>query len=113
MKRKRPNRRTIVRFPIYQYEVRVIFVRDIVATGRRLGEKDDLTHAGAASITFDSRPGVGWLLFEPRPRPGRVAHEASHAICGLQKAAGTTFDEETFAYHLDHLVERIHIFLGA
>jgi hypothetical protein len=112
MKQRRRNRRTKIQFPIFShYEVRVILSRDIAATGRRLGEKDDLTHADAASVTLPEHPGVGWLLFGPRPTPDVIAHEASHAIEALAKHAGAEFDEETFAYHLGHLVGRIHEFL--
>lgn len=112
MKRRRRNKSTRVCFPVYSgYEVRVIFTRDLVATGRRLGEKDDLTHAAAASITLPEHPGLGWLLFEPKPSPDVIAHEASHAIEALARHAGADFDEETFAYHLGHLVGRIHEFL--
>jgi hypothetical protein len=105
------NRSCRVRFPVYRYEVRIIFTADLVATARRLGEKDDVSGAGAVSITLDEHPGVGWLLFAPRPDSGDIAHEAGHAIHALAKAAGTTFDEETYCYHVGHLVERIHKFL--
>jgi hypothetical protein len=108
---KRRNRSTRILFCVFGYEVRVIFSRDLVASGRRLGEKDDLTEAGAASITLDAHPRVGWLLFGPKPSADNIAHEAAHAIFGLAKASGTTFDEETFCYHLGHLVGHIHEFL--
>ena len=101
-----------VRFSVYGYEVRVIFTRDIVATARRLGEKDDVSGSSATSITLDEHPGIGWLLFAPDPAAGNIAHESGHAIYALGKHVGTTLDEETFCYHLDHLVERIHKFLG-
>lgn len=108
---KRRNRSTRVSFPVYCYEVRIIFTRDIVATGRRLGEPDDLTHAGAGLITLDKHPSCCWLLLGTKPTPGTIAHEAGHAIHALAKAAGTILDEETFCYHLGHLVEHIHEFL--
>jgi hypothetical protein len=100
-----------VRFPVYKYEVRVIFSRDLVATGRRLQEPDDLSQAGAGSITQDQHPRTGWLVFGRRPTPGDIAHEAGHAIYALAKCVGTTLDEETFCYHQAALVERIHQFL--
>lgn len=112
MKPKRRNRSTRVCFPIYgNYEIRIIFTRDLVATARRLGEEEDVSCAGAASITLDGHPRTGWLLFEPKPSPGDITHEAYHAICALALASGATFDEETFAYHQGHLVDHIHRFL--
>ena len=109
---RRRNRSTRIQFAVYDYEVRVIFAHDIVATGRRLGEKDDLSGATAASITLDAHPLMGWLLFKLKPSPGVIAHEAAHAIRALAKANGTTLDEETFSCHLEYLVEHIHKFLG-
>ena len=101
-----------VRFPVYQYEVRVVFSEDIVATAKRIGERDDVSKAAAASITLDEHPWIGWLVFGPAPSPGLIAHEAGHAIYGLAKAVGTTLDEETFCSHQGHLVERIHAYLA-
>jgi hypothetical protein len=101
-----------VLFPIFSnFEVRIICSRDIPATGRRLGEKSDLAEAAAAWIA-GLRPRMGWLVFGLKPGPDLIAHEASHVIYALQEHAGATFDEETFCYHLGHLVGRIHDFLG-
>ena len=100
-----------VRFPVYQYEVRIIFSGEIGATARRLHEPDDISQAGAASITLDTHPRTGWLVFSHKPTPGQIAHEAGHAIYALAKCAGTTLDEETFCYHQGHLVDRIHTYL--
>ena len=106
------NRHMRVTFPPFHgYEVRVIATKSIVTTARRLKEPTDLSQAGAAFITLDDRPGIGWLVFEHKPDPGYITHEAHHAICALAKHVGTTFDEETFAYLMGHLVERIHKFV--
>jgi hypothetical protein len=108
---KRRNRTTRIRFPVYGYEVRVIFSRDLVATARRLGEKEDISSAAAALVTFDEQPSVGWLLLPPKPGTDIIAHEAGHAIYAMARTAGTTLDEETFCHHLGHLVWSIHKFL--
>jgi hypothetical protein len=77
------NRRARVVFPVYSgYEVRI-----------------------------PARHGVGWLILGPKPAPRTIAHESAHAVYALAAHVGTTFDEETFAYHLGHLVEQIHEFL--
>ena len=104
------NRSTKVLFPVFKdYEVRVIFSRDLVKTGRRL--KEDLADCEAAFVTHDDAPGYGWLVFPCIPPPGLISHEASHAIEALFAFAGAARDEESFAYHLEYLVGRIHKFL--
>jgi hypothetical protein len=103
---KRTNKQTKVRFPVFGYEVRVIFSRDLIATGRRLGA--DLTGDAAAWVTNDEHPNVGYLVFAAAPSPGTISHEASHAVREMLESRGATLDNETFAYHIDFLVERIH-----
>jgi len=106
------NRRTRISFPIFNdYEVRVVCSHNLAATGRRLGEKDSLVNAEAGFIVRPEQPGVGWLVFGRNPMPDTVAHEAFHAVKALFKYAGAAPEEESFAYHLDFLVGRIHRFL--
>lgn len=105
------NRRTSVRFPVFNnYVLHVLFARSVAATGKRL--KEDLTDAEAAFVSKENRPGVGWLVFGQHPTPDVVVHEAYHAITHLLTHVGVGRDEETFAYHLDFLVGRIHKFLS-
>jgi hypothetical protein len=106
------NRSTRVVFPVFSgFAVRVVLARNVAATGKRLGEKSDLSQAAAAFISSSTPTLVGWLVFEVMPDPGTIAHEASHAVRALARHVGTNFDEETFAYHLGHLVGHIHKFL--
>lgn len=101
------NRKTTVTFtPFNKWAVRVIFARDMVRTGRGLGE--DLRETIAVFIPCGKRPLVGWLVFNESPDAGTISHEASHAIAELLRIVGARRDEETFAYHLDYLVGRIH-----
>lgn len=106
------NRTTKIKFPVFNgYEVRVILSRDMTATGVRLGR--DLRDCVAAVVTREDKPKVCWLVLGPKGRdPDTVAHEASHAVKALFKCAGVKTDEEAFAYHLGHLVGRIHKFLA-
>lgn len=104
------NRRTKIRFPIFaDFEIAVICTHDLVKTGKRLKEK--LEHAEAAYVYKKERPGYGWLIFGPNPTPELIAHEASHAVRDLFKFAGVGNDNEAFAYHLGHVVRRLHRFL--
>lgn len=103
------NRRCTVTFSVFRYTVSVIYARNIVLTGKRL--KEDLTNAAGAFVTKDDRPGRGWLVLCPDSDEGVIAHEAAHCIRHMLTNAGATLDDETFAYHLQFLVERIHAFL--
>lgn len=107
------NRSTTVRFPVFRgFEVRIILSRDLIATGRRLKEKDDLSHADAALIVSKKDPMTCWLLLGPDGRDAdTISHEASHAIKHLFKTTGVKTDDEAFAYHLGYLVGKVHKFL--
>lgn len=103
------NRRATITFAVFGYEVRVILAHSIKATGRRL--REDLSNAAGAFITRDDEPLVGWLVLEHNPDEGVIAHESAHAVRAMLTATGASLDDETFAYHLQYLVERIHRFV--
>jgi hypothetical protein len=105
------NRHTIVRFPVFNgYEVRIILARDVVRTARHLGA--DLSGALAGYVyPGPERPKRAWIVFPLEPDEATVAHEASHAVRHLLQYVGAKNDNETFAYHLDYLVGRIHRFM--
>lgn len=102
------NKSTTVRFPVFNgYEVRVIFARDIPRTAKHLGA--DLSNSVAGFIyPGPERPKRSWVVFGLEPDEATVAHEASHAIRAMLAYVGAKNDNETFAYHLDYLVGRIH-----
>jgi hypothetical protein len=101
-----------VTFPVFSdFEVRVIFARDVAATARRLGEREDMSSTEAAIIYFLARPTVCWLVLPRAPGEGVVAHEAAHVIRRIFDVMGVKDDDEAFAYHLCYLVERIYKFL--
>lgn len=104
-----PNPRTTVKFDVFGFIVIVIRTRDISATGRRL--RADLAHAEAAFMTKSDNPMKGWLILGPGSTEGTIAHESAHAVRAMLTAVGAELDDETFAYHLDYLVGRIHSFL--
>lgn len=108
------NRRSRIRFPVFRgFEVRVILSRDLVATGRRLKEEDDLSHADAALVVSKKDPMTCWLLLGPDGRDAdTISHEASHAVKQLFKSTGVKMDEEAFAYHLGYLVGKVHNFIN-
>lgn len=104
------NRATVVRFPVFSgFEVRVILSHNLITTGRRL--QTDLAGCAGAFLTSNKKPGIGWLVLPLDADEATVAHEASHAIRALLNHVGARNDNETFAYHLDFLVGRIHRFM--
>jgi hypothetical protein len=104
------NRTTKVKFPVFNgYEVRVILSHDVRATSRRLGAGSD--PCVACFIKGGEGDRHGWLVLAQDPDEGTIAHEASHAVQELFRWAGARRDEETYAYHLDYLVGRIHKFV--
>ena len=111
MTRVRRNRRTLIKFDVYQFNVTVILSHNLAATGSRLGA--DLCAGDiAAFIPGDPKtPKRTWIVFNLEPDEATVAHEASHVVRYMLKYAGARADNEAFAYHLDYLVGRIHKFL--
>jgi hypothetical protein len=104
------NKRTDVRFPVFGYTVRVIVARSIQRSGAKLGA--DLSGALAGFIyPGEDNPKRSWIVLPLDADEATVAHEASHAVRAMLNFAGARTDNETFAYHLDFLVGRIHKFL--
>jgi hypothetical protein len=109
------NRRTHISFPVYKYRITVIQARDLVATGHAIANRYNVTVelAGCAAC-FVQHPKKAlrcWLLFELDATESTIAHEASHAVTAMFRAVNQRRDEEAFAYHLGHLVHRLHKFL--
>lgn len=102
------NRSTKITFPVFGYQVRVIFSADVQKTCRRLRE-----NPGECEACFICREDLphGYIVFHLAPDEGTIAHEASHAVQEMFRRAGAKRDEEVFAYHLGFLVERIHKFI--
>lgn len=105
------NRRTKIRFPVYnKYTITVIHSKNLLRTGKAVGV--DLTNCGACFVEHPTRSLRSWLLFEVgNVNEMIIAHEASHAIRSMFRKVGVRCDDETYAYHLGHLVERLHKFL--
>ena len=104
-----PNRRTTFRFDVFEFSLTIILAESVQQTARRLGV--NITGAYACFITQGDKPAHGWLIFDTNPSPGTIAHEASHAIWRMLTDVGA-MDDETFAYHLHHLVGGIHKFMN-
>jgi len=110
------NRRTDIIFhALNERRLRVIQSKDVTRSIRGLGIPDIDCVACFVHADADRKPNTpfGWIVFGQNPDEATVAHEASHAIRVLFAGLGVRNDNETFAYHLDFLVGRIHKFLKA
>jgi hypothetical protein len=111
---KRNRQRDIIFHALGSHRVRVIVARSVEATAHRLGAPGMVdTWAVYIHADADRKTGTphGWIVLGPEPDEATVAHEASHAVRAMFILRGIRNDEETYAYHLDFLVGRIHRFL--
>lgn len=105
-----PDKRATVRFDVFGYTFTVIQAESVQRTANRLG--GHIPGAFAQFITRDEKPMHGYLVFSVEPDAGHIAHESSHAVWYMLKGAGAELDDETFAYHLQHLVTHVHKFMS-
>lgn len=93
----------VVKFPIYEYVVRVQVCRDVTKEA----------NVGPDVKAFAELQPRGTRIVLPRRKAGcfgLAVHEAYHAICNLEKYISEKrgdMDEESFAYHLQNLVSHI------
>jgi hypothetical protein len=81
----------------------------MMRTGRALGH--DFTNDAAVFVPHPTRHLRSWLVFEVGNVNARhIAHEANHVIHHMFKMCGVRKDEENYAYHHGHLVDRLHKF---
>src|SRR5271157_3190142 len=100
-------------FPIFSdYELHVVFTQNIVESRKaRYGCSGASGDAGAMHSM--AAGGHAHLFFKIGNSPsGIIAHECWHAIYGLMKewAGVDHFDNETIAYHLGYLVQKVNDF---
>lgn len=100
------NKRLTVEYKVFGFRLHVIFAASVERTSAKLRFPSG-PHADAIFITDPSEPMVAHLVLSRKPLPGTIAHEAGHAIWYMLKTVDA-FDEETFMYHLDDLVNQIH-----
>lgn len=104
------DKRTTVKFDVFGYTFTIIRTDSVERTAKRLG--GHIPGAFAQFIATEDKPTHGYLVFGADPPPGHIAHESSHAIWHMLKGAGAELDDETFAYHLHHLVAHVHKFMS-
>lgn len=99
-----------VYFPVFTYTAHIIVTSDVV--GSRRNRSSILGPFEGTATAIHSYAGRESFIFITKDAtPGTVAHEAWHCVYAIMKWAGALIDNETVAYHLDHLVDEIHSFL--
>lgn len=107
------SRRTTLKLPVLEgYDLRLLVSTDLVATGKRVGEREDLSCAAGAFCSDDERPGIGWLVLPPNADAKLISHECLHAVWAIFKHHGCKVsDEEQVAHWQGYLAGRVTKFL--
>lgn len=101
----------VVTFEVWSnYRVHIVFTENIPESRKaRYGTYGNSEDAGALHTRGEG--GHGHLFYRPTASAEQIAHEAVHAVWTLFAWAGVEkWDNETFAYHVGHLVGRISLF---
>ena len=96
------------------YCVRIIFTEDFNKSAKsRLGYAPQQETADAFCFHCKG-DGKSYLFLKLDSPEGTIAHECWHIIFRMFNHCGVRdFDDETTAYHLDHMVEQVYKFKNA
>jgi hypothetical protein len=95
------------------YRVRVILSNDLDKSAEaRLNDKPSDVNGGG--FVFNVK-GVGrsYIFLKHDAPECTVAHECWHIVHRIMAWCGAELDNETVAYHLDHMVEKVYQFKNA
>src|ERR1700687_3977653 len=94
------------------YQVRVIITKDLDKSAiGRLSHKPEVHGDGFVfNVTGEGR---SYLFLAHNAPEATVAHECWHIVHRIMDWCGAELDNETVAYHLDHLVEKVYEFKKA
>jgi len=94
------------------YQVRLILTDDLEKSAMgRLNQTSDRADAFCYHV---KGAGKSYLFLKHDSPEGTVAHECWHIIYRMFSWCGVKdFDDETTAYHIDHLVEKVYEFKRA
>lgn len=101
-------RKTTIHFDVFGFDVHLVETDDYVAAMDHLRLRDrgngpkDTTEA----FTWNAAAGDESYIFAGRnPKIGTIVHECWHAVKCMLDFRGVGMENETVAYHLDHLVK--------
>lgn len=109
-------RRTI-ELPAWEYTIHVVLTSDVSQSMKRIED----AHAGSSPVqdfsvlgnpeamhlSFAGDNDNSWIIFSRNPSAGTIAHESWHAVRRLMRVVGAELENETVAYHLGYIVNRI------
>lgn len=98
-----------VKFPVFSgYTIHVVLTSDLRASHvSRYGDGGLADDASTAAFYTSAGTGHSHLFCTKDAPAGILTHEAWHAIYGMFEWAGAELDNESVAYHLGYLVDKI------
>lgn len=103
------NRFTIVEFPVFSnYVVHVEFTSDIKKTMLKyLGTKAVEVEDGTDGLAVHMPGNMSFIFLKHDCDAGDIAHESWHVIKRMMEYFGVQIGNETVAYHIGYLVNKI------
>jgi hypothetical protein len=94
------------------FQVRLVFTNDLAKSATaRIGQRPEVFEGG---FVFNVKgEGRSYLFLDLTADEATVAHESRHIVHRIFDWCGAELDNETVAYHLDHMVEKVYEFKKA
>ncbi len=109
--------RTVIHFPVFDYKVHVELSTNLKRSEERIKRQldkvsvvveEDITRGGVHLSHIDLSE--SWLVLPYRAAPSTIAHESWHVVYRMLTRMGAGLDNETVAYHIGYLVNKIILF---
>lgn len=100
----------IVDFPVFEYEVKVIITSD-VNKSRKLKDKligHSMDGECSACHSYDPLYSGAWIFLPNNHDVSLIVHESFHCIRRMFEWASVRMENETWAFHLGYLSNKIH-----
>lgn len=98
-----------VKFPVFYYKIEIVYTTTITVSRYRrnkyLGATDEDFSCYEGLASSSDKRGIGAIFFRPDSSIGTIAHECFHAIYRMMNYKEAGMDNETWAYHIDYLVQ--------
>ena len=99
-------------FPVFNYSIYVVYTSDIARSRKArsvfIGAPDEELGSYVDGLhSFSPIDPDSFVFFTPSTSIGVITHEAFHALWRMFKWVGAKLENETFAYHLSYLVDKI------
>lgn len=111
--RKLKEKTAEIKFGVFEFDVRVIFSNNPAQSRKKrdriLGEANSAECSFHAAHCWKANEPTSYVFLPIKGlSAGTIAHEAWHVIHRMLKFCGAEIDNETVAYHLGYLVDKIH-----